>query len=176
MHGTAESYDQQGRRLQRTSYQQGLRHGTSEYYEGERIQMRQQCEHGLPHGPTVIYDPAGHVAAELNFAKGQLHGDACYYAQGRLLRRAHFKQGKLDGIVEDLGPDGTLVQRVGYRDDLMHGPALRYWPNGQVMERTDFEHGSAMNAAARFDQNGRAIGDAGPKLVERVEKLFRGMS
>ena len=63
LHGHVESYDERGQLMQRASYADGLRHGSSEYRDDGRLQMQQQYDKGQAHGPTVVYDPAGHVAA-----------------------------------------------------------------------------------------------------------------
>ena len=76
--------------------------------------------------------------------------------------------------VEDFGMDGALLQRAHYQANALHGPSLRYWPNGQVMERVDFERGLMQGAASQFDQSGKALGAPSPTLVKRVEQLLRG--
>ncbi len=173
LHGLVESFDTDGRLLMRSAYRDGQRHGGSEYRQGEQVQMTQQFDQGRPHGATVVYDPAGHVAAELNFVDGLLQGEARYYAHGRLVRRASYRDGRLDGVAEDLLPDGTVVQRTPYRANVLHGTVERFWTNGQPMERTTYDNGLCIGEPQRFDQNGRLQGEA-PKLVNRMEKLFRG--
>lgn len=173
LHGLTESYDRDGRLLMRNAYSEGVRHGGSEYRYGDRVQMTQQFERGLAHGPTVVYDPAGHVAAELNFVQGKLHGEARYYAHGQLLRRANYKDGRLDGVTEDLLADGTVIQRTPYRGDILHGTVERFWSNGQPMEKASYDNGLRAGEPLRFDQNGKPQGEA-PKLMDRMEKLFRG--
>ena len=174
LHGLVQSYDNAGRVLMRNAYDNGLRHGASEYRQGERVQMTQQFEQGQAHGPTVVYDPAGHVAAELNFVQGRLQGEARYYAYGKLVRRANYKDGRLDGVAEDMLPDGTVIQRSSYRADVLHGPVERFWTNGQPMERSSYDNGLLATAPLRFDQNGKPQGGEAPKLMDRMEKLFRG--
>ncbi len=51
---------------------------------------------------------------------------------------------------------------------------VRYWTNGQVMEKSSYDMGLASGDIARFDQNGKPQGGPAPKLGERMEKLFRG--
>jgi antitoxin component YwqK of YwqJK toxin-antitoxin module len=51
---------------------------------------------------------------------------------------------------------------------------IRYWTNGQVMERSSFDKGLSVGNAARFDQNGKPQGGKAPRMAERFEKLFRG--
>jgi antitoxin component YwqK of YwqJK toxin-antitoxin module len=174
LHGALQSFDTSGRTLQRANYQNGARHGLSEYYNGSLPQMQQQFANGIAHGPTKLFDAAGNLAAELSYVAGHLEGEARYYAQGRLVRHAHYRAGKLDGSVDDFGMDGALLQRASYQANVLHGPSLRYWPNGQVMERIDFERGLMQGAARQFDQSGKALGAPGPTLVKRVEQLFRG--
>lgn len=173
LHGLVESFDVDGRLLMRNAYRDGLRHGGSEYRQGERVQMTQQFDNGRPHGPTVVYDPAGHVAAELNFVNGQLQGEARYYAHGHLVRRAQYRDGRLDGATEDLLPDGTVIQRTPYRANVLHGTVERFWNHGQPMEKTTYDNGLRVGDPQRFDQNGRLQGES-PTLVDRMEKLFRG--
>ncbi len=173
LHGLVESFDTDGRLLMRSHYRDGQRHGGSEYRQGERVQMTQQFDEGRPHGPTVVYDPAGHVAAELNFVDGLLQGEARYYAHGQLVRRANYRDGLLDGVAEDLLPDGSVVQRTPYRANVLHGTVERFWTNGQPMEKTNYDNGLCTGEPQRFDQNGRPQG-GGPKLMDRMEKLFRG--
>jgi antitoxin component YwqK of YwqJK toxin-antitoxin module len=174
LHGALQSFDSAGQTLQRAAYQNGVRHGLSEYYNGPLPQMQQQFVKGMAHGPAKLFDAAGNLAAELTYVAGQLQGEARYYAQGRLVRRANYRAGKLDGTVDDFGMDGALLQRTSYQANALHGPSLRYWPNGQVMERIDFERGLMQGAARQFDQAGKALGSPGPTLVKRVEQLLRG--
>lgn len=174
LHGLVQSYAPDGGLLMRNAYANGVRQGASEYRQGDRLQMTQQFERGLAHGPTVVYDPAGHVAAELIFVEGRLQGEARYYAYGKLVRRANYKDGRLDGVAEDMLPDGTVIQRSSYRADVLHGQVERFWTNGQPMERSSYDNGLLSGAPQRFDQNGKPQGGDAPKLMDRMEKLFRG--
>lgn len=174
LHGELQSFAPNGQTLQRAQYRNGVMHGLSEYFDGPRLQMQQAFVDGVAHGPTKIFDAAGHLAAELNYVQGKLEGEARYFTQGRLVRRASYRAGQLDGVVEDFGVDGALLQRSRYQANALHGPTLRYWPNGQPMEQTDFVQGLLQGSPRQFDQSGKAFGAPGPTLINRVEQLLRG--
>ena len=174
LHGALQSFNAAGQTVQRAAYQNGMRHGLSEYYDGSRMQMQQQFVKGLAQGPAKLFDAAGNLTAEMNYVAGQLEGESRYYAQGRLVRTANYRGGKLHGVVEDFGLDGALLQRTSYQANALHGPTLRYWPNGQVMQRVDYDLGLMQGAVRQFDQAGKALGEPGPTLVKRFEQLLRG--
>jgi antitoxin component YwqK of YwqJK toxin-antitoxin module len=61
LHGALQSFDNAGQTLQRAAYQNGVRHGLSEYYNGPLPQMQQQFANGIAHGPTKLFDAAGNL-------------------------------------------------------------------------------------------------------------------
>jgi antitoxin component YwqK of YwqJK toxin-antitoxin module len=92
------------------------------------------------------------------------------------VRSARYRGGLLEGESADFDADGQVVQRCAYRANLLHGAVRRYWPDGTLMEEVFYHDGVPLAAPARFDQQGKRIGEveAPPALLERLKRMVRG--
>jgi len=170
-----------------------------EYGDNGRLRRRSRMAGGLLHGLQEQFDDAGNLALLAQFEAGKLHGVmAVYDADGVLVQRCAFRHGLAHGLLETFVSGRrvaarTMVDGVANGESLsfddagqlsaqlqlaagqLDGPLRRYWQNGVLMEETMYRDGVALDAPARFDQQGRALGQAGkpPGLFERFRRLVR---
>lgn len=176
LHGAMAVYGADGVLVQRCAFRHGVPHGLMEtFVNGRRVAARTMAD-GVASGPSLSFDEAGQLTARLQLVAGQLDGPATFSHEGRQVRSSSYRAGLLEGESVDCDAEGQVVQRCSYRANLLHGALRRYWPNGALMEETIYQDGVALAAPARFDQQGRALGqtEAPPALFERLKRLVRG--
>jgi antitoxin component YwqK of YwqJK toxin-antitoxin module len=176
LHGTVKLWDDEGLLVQEAVHHQGKQQGLTRVYSGGRLLSEQMFAQGKLHGETVFYSEAGVPTCKMQFKQGQVEGEALFFNEGSLVRRAVYRKGLLEGEAIDYDREGTKVQSAHYKANLLEGWLRRYWPNGQVMEETQYKQGKPVAKPRRFNSKGakQAGEEAQASLMQRLEKLVRG--
>lgn len=123
-------------------YKQGRKEGPRKRYheQGSQIIESAHYHEDLLHGPRIRWYDNGERQEETNYAHGQLQGEARWYSpQGVLMAIYHYEKGNLHGACQLFDESGKLAEEGQYVDNEKTGVWIRYGPDGQPLERNEYE-------------------------------------
>ncbi|MUP46238.1 aspartic peptidase [Gramella sp. BOM4] len=87
LNGLQKTFYPNGQLAEKTSYQQGRKHGESLIYtEKGQVTKQLQYKDGELHGPAIYYDPKGQKIMEGQYIEGKKSGLWKYYTDGKFDR------------------------------------------------------------------------------------------
>lgn len=120
---------------QKTGYWLALDDDGNKKYEGNFM-------NGHPVDSLKRYYPDGTLKAIMVYDKSGITVNAeLFDEEGRIRAKGNYLNKRKDGKWSFYGSKNNLMIEIEYKDDLLNGHGIRYFANGDIMERTNWING-----------------------------------
>lgn len=162
-------YDSKGTLLQRLFYKNDFLNGqTINYFsDGKTPEVITTFKENILEGPMTSYYSNGVKRSEALYKKGKLEGDFLFYDEfGDLSQKTVYRNGLKDGISKAYFPKsqgGGVCQVSQYEKDLLKGNQDLFYPTGELLQRTPYDQGKALNYPTALTKEGTPLADPANK-------------
>ena len=140
-------------------------------YPYGQVRYEGQFDAGVPVGRFTYYHDNGFRSAQMDFrgTTGVCMSEQ-YDEKGKLMARGRFGSDReRDSIWTTFAFDGTKLEEASYTAGKLHGSYTMFYPNGTVMERGTYEHGTKVGTWTRFRETA-----AKERVVNYAAGLLQG--
>ncbi len=161
-------YDKEGTLTHRVTYQQDCLQGpASSYFSNQTTEMTFVYQDDVLQGPIVSFYPNGVKCFEGTLKQGKLEGDFIFYDEkGDVCQKAVYKEGLRHGPCTTYFPKsqgGGLCQTEVYEKGLLTKNQDLFYSTGELLQRTPYEKGKALNHPIQLNKKGKPITDPANK-------------
>ena len=146
-------------------YQNNRRVGSWKlYYPNGKVKSEITYTNGRKNGPYTLYAEDGTVLEKGNWARNRHKGEyALNYADGTPRQRfAYNDAGKREGLQKYFYEDGTPMIEISFNNGVKNGEMVRYWPNGEVKMRAQFNNGTIDESSVKYYEPSENIAQEPP--------------
>ncbi len=185
-HGVVETRNKDDILVQRSNYYNGVLHGETEVFEGDRLIQKCHYVQGQLEGEVHVFE-RGVCVAKISYVQGKKNGSMRLYKGDWLLVenyysdnvldgpsvhyhpnsaqcsvKTHYKEGLQEGLLLTYTVTGGLVREMGYVQGKKHGVSKTYYPTGELFEESSFIEDAQVGVMTQYYQNG----------VKKFERFF----
>lgn len=159
LNGPSVFYDQQGKVVASSIFENGLREGESQlYYATGQPFAHLRYKQGLLEGLQEYFYVNGNKKTVMHCHQGLLDGKVTlYYPGGQLKRELDFSQDKHHGYDKMWNREGMLIQESEYRHDIPIGIARKWYDNGNLQRLVMYDSTSNAYEIHRWNENGQIL-------------------
>lgn len=121
---------------------------------------------GKKHGPFRSYhEKGGHIDKEGEYIDGLREGQWKWYnSNGEIVWDKPFVHDKVHGVEkqyyndwDDRNNPQPLAAQTAYEEGVEHGECVKYWPDGKVSSRGQYEHGEREGVWNHYYSTGKPM-------------------